>query len=453
MNKYLLQILHEVNTIIIPGLGALTVTNSKTGEIMFMSFLKHDDGKLAKYISDNDGISENDAKNLIAKYVREILAQLDKGDSYDMYQFGRFIKVNGEVEFENWNKYNNTEVNSENIINETPIVETETKVIELVQEAKIEIIPLQEKIEIVPEVEKVEDVPTIKAEESPKAPNPIAIGLDEILGNSLVEENTIEESIIEKLAVEEAKSETSTSSVPDNSSSSVSQSEQLEKPEQIEKITEEKIVLEKPIPAKTVVKKPEPKQKASVKKEKVVKEHKKRGAGFWVLMIVVFLLVGGGISSAIFYDKIEKLFSSKTEVKNELDEEVSDENLEKIENQVELEEESSIEENAKKELSETIEETEKTESSEPVKETLTQIQPQTTNSGLSYHIISGGFGVEANANRQAEKFKSEGKNSSVLGKFDNLYLVAYESFATKEEANTALKTAGVKGWIFNYQKK
>jgi hypothetical protein len=55
MDKYLLLLLKEVNTIIIPDLGALTITNHSTGEIMFMPFLKYDDGKLATYISEKEG--------------------------------------------------------------------------------------------------------------------------------------------------------------------------------------------------------------------------------------------------------------------------------------------------------------------------------------------------------------------------------------------------------------
>ena len=69
MDKYLLEILKLVNTIIIPGLGALTITNKETEEIMFMSYLKHDDGKLAEYIAEKEGWDLNDAKNLISKYV------------------------------------------------------------------------------------------------------------------------------------------------------------------------------------------------------------------------------------------------------------------------------------------------------------------------------------------------------------------------------------------------
>ena len=103
MDKYLLEILKEVNTIIIPGLGALTITDSDSGDIMFMPYLKHDDGELSKYIANKEGMEVNEATNLIAKYVREILNTLDKGESYDMFQFGSFAKdASGDIEFRSW---------------------------------------------------------------------------------------------------------------------------------------------------------------------------------------------------------------------------------------------------------------------------------------------------------------------------------------------------------------
>jgi cell division protein FtsN len=105
MDKYLLQILKEVKTIIIPGLGALTLTNGEKGEILFMPYLKFDDGKLAAHIAEREGMSIHDATNLIAKYVREIEATLNKGERYDMYQFGRFLKQSdGQIVFQNWDE-------------------------------------------------------------------------------------------------------------------------------------------------------------------------------------------------------------------------------------------------------------------------------------------------------------------------------------------------------------
>jgi cell division septation protein DedD len=106
MDKYLLEILKKVNTIIIPGLGALTITDATTGEILFMPYLNYDDGKLAEHIADQEGMSKNDATNLISKYVREIEAKLNVGESYDMYKFGSFHKNNeGEIAFKSWGDF------------------------------------------------------------------------------------------------------------------------------------------------------------------------------------------------------------------------------------------------------------------------------------------------------------------------------------------------------------
>jgi hypothetical protein len=136
MNNYLLLLLKELKTIIIPGLGALTLTNEATNDLLFMPFLKYDDGTLSKYIAEKEGMEVNDAKNLIAKFVREVLAELDKGEQYDMYQFGSFSKENNEIIFKQWEN--------------TPILQDKQVVVEVTNEitdASPEVIPEQEKTE------------------------------------------------------------------------------------------------------------------------------------------------------------------------------------------------------------------------------------------------------------------------------------------------------------------
>jgi cell division septation protein DedD/nucleoid DNA-binding protein len=148
MDKYLLLLLKEVNTIIIPDLGALTITNHSTGEIMFMPYLKYDDGKLATYISEKEGFELNDAKNLISKYVRDVQAVLDRGESYDMFQFGTFLKdKSGDVIFRNWDGSMPSEVKKDEVI--VPVVEEKVEVIEVAEpEIKIEAEPIIEEVEV-----------------------------------------------------------------------------------------------------------------------------------------------------------------------------------------------------------------------------------------------------------------------------------------------------------------
>ena len=105
MDHYIKEALKTSKTIIIPEIGALTKISETTGELMFMNYLKHDDGMLAQFISNKEGITEQDAKNLLAKHSREITAILNKGEVYSIYKFGSFSKnEKGELQFEQYIK-------------------------------------------------------------------------------------------------------------------------------------------------------------------------------------------------------------------------------------------------------------------------------------------------------------------------------------------------------------
>lgn len=108
MDHYIKEALKDSKTIILPGFGALTKINETTGELMFMDYLKYDDGVLAQFISQKEGISEQEAKNLLAKHSREITAILNKGEVYSIYNFGTFFKNSqGNYEFEQFQSSTN----------------------------------------------------------------------------------------------------------------------------------------------------------------------------------------------------------------------------------------------------------------------------------------------------------------------------------------------------------
>ena len=99
MIKYIIEILKLQSSLILPGFGSFQV-NAKTGKITFNTLLKFNDGTLAKYISQTEGTDQQAAQNQIAKFIREIEAELGKGNSFDMFQFGKFDKnKKGEIEF------------------------------------------------------------------------------------------------------------------------------------------------------------------------------------------------------------------------------------------------------------------------------------------------------------------------------------------------------------------
>lgn len=391
MDKYLLEILKNVNTIIIPGLGALTITNHDTGEIMFMSYLKHDDGKLVSYIVENEGMDELDAKNLIAKYVREIQLTVDKGESYDMFQFGSFFKNGDEIDFKNWE--GDKTIETKEIIEEKIIEEKEVTESPVIKEEEV----------LVTNESKSE-----QSEETASPPK-----TEEIIEEKKEEEKT--EPIVLHL-----------------------------KEEVEEQPKKEFNILEKEEQATTAAKL----EKLKSEKEKS-KEGKKKSPGFWMLIVLIVLIVGGGVYFGLNYDQLKQhvpfLADKKETVVNpEVNEnEISEENSteeETLENNEEIIEEEVIPEQIEEEVVEPVTE----------KETITN-----TNSGndLPFHIIAGAFSSEDNANRLGEKLKAEGYNVKV-GPGRGMTLVSIKSFATRAEAQsglTELKSVTPNGWIYEWK--
>lgn len=457
MDKYLLNILHEVNTIIIPGLGALTVTNKATGEYMFMPYLKHDDGALAKHIAEKEGMDLNDAKNLIAKYVREIQAKLDTGDTYDMYQFGRFVKKDGDVDFEAWTTYQHSAEEDAPSTAQNSIEDTK---VETSEEPKLVPTAIEEKV--------VSEVTSIPEEIAPVSTPPEETkSLDEILAK---QEDSEQHAHVGKEIVPESQAEQKEEikeepSVELNEEAIIVQEASIDvteiQPNENVYIPEDEvkeIAKKQEEEKKTTPKKTDKKSKSTAKPSKgpkEVHEKKKRSLLFWVMVVVIILLVGGGASYGVFYKEINaRFFDSveKVEQKEELAK--TDENLEEIENQVELEQNHEEATNQAEETAEKAEESSK--EAEELANQASEVKKETPalsgSSSGDFHIIAGGFGVESNAERMAKKYQAEGKNAQVLGKFDDLFLVSYESFSSKEEAASALKSSGIKGWIFKYHK-
>ncbi len=168
MNQHLQEILQETNTIIIPGLGALTITSAKTGDIYFMPFLKHDDGRLAKFISEKEKIDVNEAKKTIVEYVTIVSKALEDEKYFEMAHFGKFfVNKNSEIEFQKWEDYQQIDKSilaAAKRRKEEEIKKNDEKVHHYIDEHKIE------------------------------SPNPLHLSLDEIQIHPVYEEN------IEKLS-------------------------------------------------------------------------------------------------------------------------------------------------------------------------------------------------------------------------------------------------------------
>lgn len=100
MDKFLIELLQLNNAVILPDFGSIVIANETTGEVMFNEYLKFNDGKLIALLVANSTMDAQDASNMVAKYIRDIQIQLDKGESYDIFGLGSFQKdKNGSIIF------------------------------------------------------------------------------------------------------------------------------------------------------------------------------------------------------------------------------------------------------------------------------------------------------------------------------------------------------------------
>ena len=394
MDKYLLEILKEVNTIIIPGLGALTITDSDKGDIMFMPYLKHDDGELSKYIANKEGMEVNEATNLIAKYVREILNTLDKGESYDMFQFGSFAKdASGDIEFRSWESGASEETPTPS---EPSAAEAPDEMPEVIEEI----------------VEKVEETKANEAEVE-------NIYIPPVDTTENVEEPQAEAEKIDPEPIEEL----------------------LPEPQAKEPEARELNILEKEERAATQAK------LDKLREEQNKPKKKKRGVAFYLLIFIGVIVIAFSSYVIIDFEGASKMMPFLTSAETE---ETADHSaIEEMKEMMGEKEEATTEESAEltsdtltSEANESEEIIEEPVAEEPIVEESVKAPvevPVPTNSKTGYHIIVGSFGNPENAERFAAKLRSEGASASLIQE-NGLHKVSLGSYNTREEAKSALSS-------------
>jgi nucleoid DNA-binding protein len=458
MNNYLLLLLRDLKTIIIPGLGALTLTNEATNELLFMPFLKYDDGTLSKYIAEKEGMEVNDAKNLIAKFVREVLAELDKGEQYDMYQFGSFSKVNNEIVFKQWET-------------KAPVLQEEKVVFEETKETTV-VSP-----EVITEKEKTE------ADEDLSLPTSTVTSLPEIDLAKEVKSEIEKEEVVIPSKVER-----------------VSEAEKKEEKNEEKIIPAEKVV--EPIeeePAK------EPIQEASPKVSEEIQQtpstHKKSNWVGQLIIGVIVLILSAGTYIAVNFNTLKKDIPFIAALAGTADttrgiktlgskDNIADNQpaaVEKIPEELALPVEKTTDQ---KDIShkETLKKAASKKASKPtapvvtpvikkatlpqatVKKTAPKQQPprnyrntkpapQDNSSSNSYprfsaqpfQIIAGSFSSEQHAITHANKLTRKGVTTCTIGSFDGKYRVSIGSAETKEDALNqllTLKRLVADAWVF-----
>lgn len=393
MKNYLISLLENENTVIIPGLGALTMVNRTTNELMFMSFLKHNDGTLMKFIATKDGIDNDAAKLKIDAFVEEVTTTINSGKVYQLDGIGSFSNdVSGDIQFSQKEAINESTP-------ETPIIE------EVISE------PISEKVEEIVEQEiREEEVVEPQKEEITEVVDE-AIETPIVVPPIEVPENIVEEPIQQK----EQKIVVAT------------QEEQWNDDLDLPPLNYEPERPKQPILEKA--------------KKDAMTPYKKRSLLVLILGIVIF----SGAALFGFYksellSKLPFLASNKekSEVVNSdtksIDEaENPSEEQEKTTEEVESQVNESEEENANEKA--VVEETKVEETK--VAETKTKAPISVGNlmvdKSLPIQVIVGSFGVEENANRLVDKLHSLGFPAEIIGVYGGLHAVSAASFNSMEE--------------------
>jgi cell division septation protein DedD len=436
MDKYLVEILKETNTIIIPGIGALTMTDRSSGEVMFMSFLKHDDGAFAKFIAEKEGLGIDEAKDKVASYVREIEAKLSAGESYDMPTFGSFRKDNaGDMMFEQ----NKGGVDGSTSV-EVPAQMDEADLAVHEEEASIE-----------PELQAA--VPESASEET------------------IIEETSMQETVVEP---EELIVETETGADEAAIIEETPMQETVVEPELEQQIKESPIEVanrEKPVyteeeqwnddldlpPVNATVERP---KKPILEKAKA---DKKRRSPMLLILIIAAVIVLGGATTVVLYGENLGLFMAKEEVKEQVEEELDEDKIDEwydADETEDNEEADGDEEDSKDEESSVVTEDKpvvvekKTVVAEkkPVQVEVKKVSAVPSATNGAYHIVAGAFGDVSNAERLVTKLKGLGYSAQVLAQLNGLHVVSAGSYPSQQEAERALKENAAnlpKAWVLN----
>lgn len=405
MDKYILELIKLHSKIILPEFGAIVISDDETGEVMFNEYLNYNDNKLAELVEQESNMDIQEAQNAVAKFVRDLKYQLDKGENYTIYQLGEFYKEKEEYMF------------SGNINTGK-------------SDRKAESLPPVFSKEVEEEIAKETTVERVKKEEPKKEEEEKENKIPPSVTSSQPEKNQIKSS-----DKKEGKKNTYKEAEKKDTSDPVS--------------TEKKEVKQKETPP--ITSKP-------IKKEKESEEVKRKPFKnlFFLLLsiLIVFLAIyfnQDRITQYMGWDKFDDIKTSTALSSDEetLENEVFDE--EQKEEGEEGEEETSVvslDENA-----EEIEEVENIEKTPEVVENKVQPQVHSSSSG-NYHIIVGAFSEEGNAQSLVDELKSKNfSTASIIGQFtsQNLYYVAAGSYSSMADAQSNLsKVQATKqnAWIF-----
>lgn len=248
MNKYILEILKIQNSLILPGIGALMITNKRTGDIKLNPHLTFNDNALANFIAEKESIDKTEAQNQVSKFTREIKSQLDKGESYDIFEFGT-IKKNDKDEL--------IFIKAEAIVKPTSSVKEE-------KEKAVK--------------------PAIKKEVKKEDKETVVVSKDQTKEVSTKSEKTKKELKKDKVDSEAKAEKIKNTYIPPKS--------EIKKETKDKEVTEVPRIIPGQMPKSIKTKETE---EIKITEKVIVEEKKKRRGWLWILLILLLLLIIGFI--------------------------------------------------------------------------------------------------------------------------------------------------------------
>ena len=216
MLHHILSVLKESNTIILPGLGTLTITNPKTGELFFIPYLKFDDGSLTKFIHQKEGVDIEIASTYVHELISEIKINIDTHGEFEINGLGVFFKSDdGEFKFTQKTKeeitssaeelrgiYSDKSVHGAHELNKNSDKKTKKSPAgdSKIKKSKIEKSDFEKPIIENPIIEKAVIEETIIDEAIIEEP----LIEETIIDEAIIEEPIIEESIIDEAIIDES---------------------------------------------------------------------------------------------------------------------------------------------------------------------------------------------------------------------------------------------------------
>ena len=473
MIQYVEKLFQESKTIILPGLGALTITNPDTKEMMFMPYLKHDDGVLSGFIEKEAGVSSEESKKMVSDEVHQILNEIEAGKSVPFGTFGSFTKdADGDLTFENTSNNDEPQITPEKkeAKEETPKKDEKKEAEEVAAQKAAKEAETKKQAEEAAKKKAQEEAVAKKAAQEAKA-------------NKASEEAEAKKEVAEEKQKEAEKVSPAAAPISSKEEMKVTP-KAAEKPKESPKPTERpkettaKSTVNQVIPdlatnkeatsGKNILEKEEiaaNQQKLDQLKkvkEQPQKKKRKRGAGFYILLSLLIIIVAGGTFVALNYEEAKEYlpFLADSEAAEPTKE--SDGILEKVKEKASEPESTETEQPETEPIENTTESEEEASNEETVEETPVQETPKQTPSptpavsgsnNQPFHIVAGVFSEASNAERLADKIKGMGYPAKTFSRGAQT-VVSVQSYATAAEAQAALSSvqdAAPKGWVLEWR--